>query len=80
MLEAEKWRVEMKSKEKGSESEFLLTGEVARATGVAGATVIAWERSGKLAALRSASGVRIFRRADVERLAAEREARHRVEK
>ena len=63
----------MKGKE--MESEFMLTGEVSRETGAAGATVIWWERSGKLTALRTASGVRLFRRADVEKLVAERIAK-----
>jgi len=67
----------MESKGKVRTSGILLTGEAARLLGVAGATVIAWQRSGKLPALRSESGVRMFRRADVEKLAAERAAKEK---
>ncbi len=61
-------------KRKETEDEFMLTADVSRETGAAAATVIWWERSGKLKALRTASGVRLFRRADVDKLVAERSA------
>lgn len=53
--------------------EKLLTpGDVARICVVSPDTVRLWERKGKLRGLRTESGIRLFRRRDVERLAAER--------
>jgi len=52
---------------------FLGVDEVAERAGVTRQGVIWWERSGKLAATRSASGARLFRRADVERFLKARE-------
>lgn len=55
------------------DSDLLTTQDVARAEGdVCAATVRQWERTGKLPAIRTASGVRLFRRADVDRLLAAR--------
>ena len=54
-------------------SSLLLTSEVARLIGVAPETVRVWERTGRLAAAKTSSGVRLFARADVERLARERQ-------
>jgi excisionase family DNA binding protein len=53
----------------------LLTSEVAQILQVSEATVRLWESGGRLHARRTARGVRLFDRADVERLAREREAR-----
>ena len=53
----------------------LLTSEVARINAVAPETVRLWERSGRLRAVKTAGGVRLFDRRDVERLAREREAK-----
>ena len=49
-----------------------LAAEAARILGVTPATVRLMESRGELPATRTESGVRIFDRADVERLAAER--------
>lgn len=57
-------------------ADLLTTQDVARADGVCAATVRQWERTGKLPAIRTASGMRLFRRADVDHLlAARRHAR-----
>jgi len=53
--------------------DLLLAAGVARLCGVTPATVRLWERTGRLPAVRTADGVRIFRREDVTRLASERE-------
>lgn len=50
------------------------TADVARVEDVTPATVRAWERTGKLPALRTISGQRIFRGADVEAMRAIRRA------
>jgi excisionase family DNA binding protein len=52
-----------------------LAAEAARILGVTPPTVRLMESRGELSATRTASGVRIFDRADVERLAAERTAK-----
>lgn len=52
----------------------LLTSEVARILEVSSETVRVWERLGRLPALKTGRGVRLFDRGDVERLAAERRA------
>lgn len=54
-------------------TQFLTVGDVARRLDVAAETVRLWERLGKLQAERTASGMRLFRREDVERVARERE-------
>ncbi|GEM_PF-5012240 len=51
------------------------TVDVARLAGVTPEAVRGWERSGALPALRTPSGVRVFRRRDVKQFLAEREAR-----
>ena len=62
--------------------EYMTVGEVAKLLGVVGETVRWWTRTGRLAALRTRSGVRFFDRRDVEafakRRAAERPRRRRV--
>jgi DNA-binding transcriptional MerR regulator len=54
--------------------DLLTTQDVARAADgeVCASTVRQWERTGKLPAIRTASGMRLFRRADVERVLADR--------
>lgn len=49
-------------------SELLPIGDVAEAFAVTVGTVRAWEKAGKLTALRTPGGQRRFRRADVEAL------------
>jgi excisionase family DNA binding protein len=51
----------------------LLTSSAARILNVTPDTVRAWERSGRLPAVKTDRGVRLFDRRDVERLARERE-------
>jgi excisionase family DNA binding protein len=53
-------------------AELLTVGDVAKVAAVSCSLVRWWDRSGKLPAIRTAGGVRLFDRADVERLAAER--------
>jgi len=56
-------------------SQLLNTNEAARRLGVSAEYVRQLERTGKLPAERTTSGYRIFREADVEKLATEREQR-----
>jgi excisionase family DNA binding protein len=53
--------------------QFLTAADAARILGVVPATVRQMALSGRLPALRTEGGVRLFRRDDVERLKAERE-------
>lgn len=53
-------------------TDFILTTEAAHVLGVSPDTVRAWERLGRLPALRTAGGVRLFNRLDVEQLARDR--------
>lgn len=55
----------------------LLTSEAARIIGVSPETIRAWEGSGRLPALKTGRGVRLFNRSDVEQLADERRRRAR---
>lgn len=57
----------------------MLVAEVARAADVVPSTVRHWERVGTLKATRTSSGVRLFARADVERLVAKRQAQRDAE-
>jgi excisionase family DNA binding protein len=50
----------------------ILTGEAARLLGVSSEMVRVWERRGRLSAVKTAGGVRLFNRLDVENLAKER--------
>lgn len=50
----------------------ILTTEASNILGCSQQTVRAWERSGRLRAFKTRRGVRLFDRADVERLARER--------
>jgi DNA-binding transcriptional MerR regulator len=52
--------------------ELLMTADVAKILGVVPATIRWMERTGRIVAQRTPSGVRLFRRADVERVAFER--------
>jgi len=58
-------------------SDNLTTSSAARELGVAEGTVRLMERRGVLPAVRLSSGMRIFRRVDVERVAAQRKAQQR---
>ena len=53
-------------------SEWMLTNEAAQALEVSPETVRVFHRTGLLPATRTAGGVRLFRRSDVEALARER--------
>ncbi|MBI2817808.1 MAG: helix-turn-helix domain-containing protein [Acidobacteria bacterium] len=53
---------------------FLTTSEAAKILRLTPASVRALERSGKMKALRTPSGVRIFRLEDVQRFLKDREA------
>ncbi len=55
--------------------QFLLSSEAARIAQCAAATVREWTRSGRLPSVSTPTGVRIIRRADLERLLTERGAR-----
>lgn len=50
-------------------SDYLTTSDTARILNRAGATVLYYERKGRLKAIRTQGGIRLFERADVERLA-----------
>ena len=58
-----------------SDSALLLTSDAAYILKVTPDTVRYLERTGRLRALKTSRGVRLFNREDVERLAREREAR-----
>lgn len=61
-------------KAKTSDNDFLTTAPAARELGVASQTVIEWERQGKLPAIKTSGGVRLFRREDIEVLKKKRQA------
>ena len=52
---------------------FLSTGDVAKLANVAPATVVSWEKTGKLAAIRTAGGVRLFEQSAVDHFIVERQ-------
>jgi DNA-binding transcriptional MerR regulator len=54
--------------------DIVLTGEAARILKVSPETVRLWERHGRLSALKTYAGVRVFARSEIERVAAERQA------
>ena len=62
-------------KQEELEAGALTVSGAARALRVSEGTVRAWERRGELPATKLASGMRLFRRADVERLIRARKAR-----
>ena len=51
---------------------YLLTNDAARLLNVSPQTIRLWERTGRLPAVKTTRGVRLFDRRDVERLARER--------
>jgi|WetSurSiteA1Bulk_404760.scaffolds.fasta_scaffold348531_1 excisionase family DNA binding protein len=57
--------------QQNQQNEFLSVTGAAKILDVAAQTVRDWERRGRLRAMRTETGVRIFSRAEVERLAAE---------
>jgi excisionase family DNA binding protein len=57
-----------------AQTNLLTAGDVAKLTGVTPSTVRLWSDSGRLSAIRTAGGVRLFDRAEVEQFAREREA------
>jgi len=61
----------------GPPPDDITTSYAARILRVAEATVRAWDRAGILPARRTSNGMRLFARADVERLRAAREAASR---
>lgn len=50
-------------------NDFLTTSDTARILNRAAATVLYYERMGRLKAIRTQNGIRLFERTDVERLA-----------
>jgi excisionase family DNA binding protein len=58
--------------QQSNEHEFLSVTGAAKILDVAAQTVREMERRGRLSAIKTETGTRIFRRVDVERLAAER--------
>ena len=58
--------------------DLLMTSDVSRQLLVSGQRVIQLNREGKLPAIRTANGTRLFRRSDVERLKAERAEKRRA--
>jgi excisionase family DNA binding protein len=63
---------------KHADNQFLTTAPAARELNVSAQTVIVWERRGVLPAIKTANGIRLFRRADVERLKRERAEKQRA--
>jgi len=57
-----------------NEPRLLLTNEVAHILNVSPDTVRLWERLGRLPAVKTPGGVRLFAQRDVEQLALERSA------
>ena len=55
--------------------DFLTTLPAARRVGIGPERLRQLERAGRISAIRTSSGLRLFRQADVERLAAERAAK-----
>ncbi len=49
-------------------SDLVLTSEAARILGVSAQSVRQWERMGRLSATKTAGGVRLFSRSDVEEM------------
>lgn len=51
---------------KNSEEQFMSSHDASRIAGVSPATVRLWANTGKLAAIRTSGGMRLFRRSEVE--------------
>jgi DNA-binding transcriptional MerR regulator len=49
-------------------SDFILSSEAARILGISAQSVRAWENAGRLRAAKTARGVRVFSRVEVEQL------------
>ncbi len=60
--------------------EFLTTGDSAHVLGISPDGVRFLDRTGRLRAIRTVSGLRLFRRCDVEKLAAARARRRTRER
>lgn len=58
--------------------ELLSIGDAARLLDVSTSAVKQWSQTGKLPTMRTAGGIRLFRREDVERVAHERRERRRL--
>jgi DNA-binding transcriptional MerR regulator len=56
-------------------SDYLTTSDTTRILNRAGATVLYYERTGRLKAIRTQNGIRLFERADIERLAGQLQSR-----
>jgi excisionase family DNA binding protein len=54
---------------------LIMVSEAARVARVSPDTIRRWEQSGRLEAIRTSGGIRLFSRADVERVAVERARR-----
>ncbi len=61
-------------------NEILSTSTAARELNVAAQTVRLWERLGKLPAMKTTDGRRLFFRSDIEKLKRERAARESAQK
>jgi excisionase family DNA binding protein len=57
------------------DTQFLTTSKAAIALAVSEATVKAMEKRGELPAVRTSSGVRLFRKSDIEQAVVDRAAR-----
>lgn len=57
--------------------DLLLTSDAARQLEISGQMVIRLESTGKLAAIRTTNGTRLFRRSDVEKLKEERDQKRK---
>jgi DNA-binding transcriptional MerR regulator len=64
------WRLRMRKADI-----LLMSADVAKQAGVTSEMVRVWERAGRLRAMRTLSGVRLFRQADVTRLLKQRQRR-----
>ena len=53
-----------------SPSDLILSSEAARILGISAQSVRAWENAGRLRAIKTAGGVRLFSRTEVEQLRA----------
>ncbi len=57
----------MRHRRKKMGTELMTVTDVAKAGDVSSSTVNVWEKTGKLPAIRTEGGMRIFRREDVDR-------------
>jgi excisionase family DNA binding protein len=55
-------------------SQLLTTGEAARLAGVSAETIRMWARSGRLPVQRTARGLCVYQRDDIDRIVARRQA------